>query len=172
MFPSSSTKTISTPIQNQQSHIPSEIIQVPMPSPVFYFYNEENNSLDNCEKNLEKEFNNFESRIKEGKNKFGVLLKFSLTGQNLEKEFNDFESRIKEGKNKFGVLLKFSLAGQYEIKLNISYSIRHRDIEDYIWFTQEETLKFIVIEPFKLSTEVDSSKKNKNNFGKKRRKIN
>ena len=126
MFPSSSTKTISTPIQNQQSHIPSEIIQVPMPSPVFYFYNEENNSLDNCEKNLEKEFNNF-------------------------------ESRIKEGKNKFGVLLKFSLAGQYEIKLNISYSIRHRDIEDYIWFTQEETLKFIVIEPFKLSTEVDSS---------------
>ena len=120
------TKTPTTQPQPQPTHIPSEIIQVPMPPPVFYYYNEENNSLDNVEKNLEK-------------------------------EFNDFESRIKEGKNKFGVLLKFSLTGQYEIKLNISYSIRHRDIEDYIWFTQEETLKFIVIEPFKLSTERDSS---------------
>ena len=96
-----------------------------MPSPVFYYHNEENNSLNNVEKNIEK-------------------------------EYNDFESRIKEGKNKFGVLLKFSLTGQYEIKLNIFYSIRHRDIEDYIWFSQEETLKFIVIEPFKLSTERDS----------------
>ena len=53
--------------------------------------------------------------------------------------------------------MKFSLTGQYEIKLNISYSIRHRDIEDYIWFTQEETLKFIVIEPFKLSSERESA---------------
>ena len=120
------TKTPTAQPQPQPTHIPSEIIQVPMPPPVFYFYNEENNSLDNVEKNFEK-------------------------------EYNDFESRIKEGKNKFGVLLKFSLTGQYEIKLNISYSIRHRDIEDYIWFTQEETLKFIVIEPFKLSTERDSS---------------
>ena len=124
MFPSAKPQTSQT--QNQQSHIPSEIIQVPMPSPIFYYYNAENNSLDNVEKNFEK-------------------------------EYNDFESRIKEGKNKLGVLLKFSLTGQYEIKLNISYSIRHRDIEDYIWFTQEETLKFIVIEPFKLSKERDSS---------------
>ena len=123
MFPS--TKPISTPIQNQ-NNIPNETIQVQMPSPVFYYYNEENNSLDNVEKNYEK-------------------------------EYTDFESRIKEGKNKIGVLIKFSLTGQYEIKLNISYSIRHRDIEDYIWFTQEEILRFIVIEPFKLSTERDSS---------------
>ena len=92
----------------------------------------------------------------------------------MEKEFNDFETRIKEGKNKFGVLLKFSLAGQYEIKLNISYSIRHRDIEDYIWFSQEETLKFIVIEPFKLSKEIDSSyflRKTKINAEKKEEKL-
>ena len=125
MFPTT-TKAPTVQPQPQPTHIPSEIIQVPMPPPVFYYYNEENNSLDNVEKNFEK-------------------------------EYNDFESRIKEGKNKFGVLLKFSLTGQYEIKLNISYSIRHRDIEDYIWFTQEETLRFIVIEPFKLSTERDSS---------------
>ena len=124
MFPN--TKTTSTQAQQQNVNVQSEIIQVQMPPPIFYYYNEENNSLDNIEKNYEK-------------------------------EYTDFESKIKSGKNKLGVLMKFSLTGQYEIKLNISYSIRHRDIEDYIWFTQEETLKFIVIEPFKLSTERDSS---------------
>ena len=119
MFPIQKASTTTT-------NIPNEIIQVPMPPPIFYYLNEENKSLDNTEKNYEK-------------------------------EYNDFESIIKSGKNKFGVLMKFSLTGQYEIKLNISYSIRHRDIEDYIWFSQEEILKFIVIEPFKLSAERDSS---------------
>ena len=119
MFPIQKASTTTT-------NIPNEIIQVPMPPPIFYYLNEENKSLDNIEKNYEK-------------------------------EYNDFESIIKSGKNKFGVLMKFSLTGQYEIKLNISYSIRHRDIEDYIWFSQEEILKFIVIEPFKLSAERDSS---------------
>ena len=129
MFPiqNQTQKSISSSsIQLQQNQVQSEIVQVPMPSPVFYYYNEEKNCLDNVEKNYEK-------------------------------EYNDFESLIKTGKNKLGILMKFSLAGQYEIKLNISYSIRHRDIEDYIWFTQEEILRFIVIEPFKLSTERESA---------------
>ena len=129
MFPTQNqtTKSISSSaIQPQQNHVQSEIVQVPMPPPVFYFYNEEKNCLDNVEKNYEK-------------------------------EYKDFESIIKTGKNKLGILMKFSLTGQYEIKLNISYSIRHRDIEDYIWFTQEEILRFIVIEPFKLSTERESA---------------
>ena len=116
------------PQQNSNSNIniQNDIIQVAMPSPIFYYYNPEKNCLDNIEKNYEK-------------------------------EYNDFDTLIKNGKTKFGVLMKFSLTGQYEIKLNISYSIRHRDIEDYIWFTQEETLKFIVIEPFKLCTEISSA---------------
>ena len=129
MFPiqNQTQKSISSSsIQLQQNQVQSEIVQVPMPSPVFYYYNEEKNCLDNVEKNYEK-------------------------------EYNDFESIIKTGKNKLGILMKFSLAGQYEIKLNISYSIRHRDIEDYIWFTQEEILRFIVIGPFKLSTERESA---------------
>jgi len=111
---------------NSNTNIQNDIIQVAMPSPIFYYYNPEKNCLDNIEKNYEK-------------------------------EYNDFDTLIKNGKTKFGVLMKFSLTGQYEIKLNISYSIRHRDIEDYIWFTQEETLKFIVIEPFKLCTEISSA---------------
>ena len=41
MFPSTSTKSVSTPAPTPQTHIPSEIIQVPMPSPIFYYYNEE-----------------------------------------------------------------------------------------------------------------------------------
>ena len=112
--------------QQNNTNIQNDIIQVAMPSPVFYYYNQEKICLDNVEKNYEK-------------------------------EYNDFDTLIKNGKTKFGVLMKFSLAGQYEIKLNISYSIRHRDIEDYIWFTQEETLKFIVIEPFKLLTDISSA---------------
>ena len=130
MFPNQKTNQGSTPqpqSQTQQNNnVQNEIVQVPMPSPIFYYYNSENNSLDSIEKNYSK-------------------------------EYNDFDSLLKQGKNKFGVLMKFSLTGQYEIKLNISYSIRHRDIEDYIWFTQEETLKFIVIEPFKLSSERESA---------------
>ena len=127
MFPIAKNNTnINNAIPIQTPQIQNEIIQVPMPPPVFYYYNEETNSLESQEKNFEKEYNNVESLLKESKNKFAVLMKFSLTGQ-------------------------------YEMKMNISYSIRHRDIEDYIWFNQEETLKFIVIEPFKSSTERDSS---------------
>ena len=129
LFPNNQkTPQSNNTVQSQQNNtnIQNDIIQVAMPSPVFYYYNQEKNCLDNTEKNYEK-------------------------------EYNDFDSLIKNGKTKFGVIMKFSLAGQYEIKLNISYSIRHRDIEDYIWFSQEETLKFIVIEPFKLSTEISSA---------------
>jgi hypothetical protein len=55
------------------------------------------------------------------------------------------------------VLVKFLEKGQYEIRLNITYSIRHREIEDYFEFNQEETLKFIVIDPFKFSNEINSN---------------
>ena len=131
LFPNNQKTTQGNVMQPQQNsnnntNIQNDIIQVAMPSPIFYYYNLEKNCLDNIEKNYER-------------------------------EYNDFDTLIKNGKTKFGVLMKFSLTGQYEIKLNISYSIRHRDIEDYIWFTQEETLKFIVIEPFKLGTEISSA---------------
>ena len=126
IFPSSTvkinTQQTPTPIQN----LPSEKIQVALPSPEFYFYNKENKSLDKTEKTFEK-------------------------------EYNDFESLLKNNQNKYGVLIKFLQTGQYEIKLNITYSIRHRDIEDYFEFSQEETLKFIVIDPFKFCNEVNSN---------------
>ena len=126
VFPSSTISVSQTPTTSTSStNLPSEKIQVALPSPEFYFYNEENKTLDKEEKNIEKEYNNFESLLK--------------------------------NKNKFGVLIKFLQAGQYEIKLNINYSIRHRDIEDYFEFNQEETLKFIVIESFKFSNEINSN---------------
>ena len=125
IFPSSTISVSQTPTPTPSSTLPSEKIQVALPSPEFYFYNEENKSLDKEEKKFEKEYNNFESLLK--------------------------------NKNKFGVLIKFLQAGQYEIKLNINYSIRHRDIEDYFEFNQEETLKFIVIESFKFCNEINSN---------------
>ena len=126
VFPSSTISVSQTPTTpTPSSNLPSEKVQVALPSPEFYFYNEENKSLDKEEKKFEKEYNDFESLLK--------------------------------NKNKFGVLIKFLQAGQYEIKLNINYSIRHRDIEDYFEFNQEETLKFIVIESFKFSNEINSN---------------
>ena len=79
------------------------MIQAALPSPEFYSYNDETKTLDKTEKNYEKEYDDFESKLK--------------------------------NKNKYGVLIKFLQAGQYEIKVNIIYSIRHREIEDYIEFT-------------------------------------
>ena len=38
-------------------------------------------SIFKLEKNYSKEYNDFDSLLKQGKNKFGVLMKFSLTGQ-------------------------------------------------------------------------------------------
>jgi hypothetical protein len=126
VFPSSTISVSQgTASATPSSNLPSEKIQVALPSPEFYFYNEGNKSLDKEEKKCEKEYNNFESLLK--------------------------------NKNKFGVLIKFLQAGQYEIKLNINYSIRHRDIEDYFEFYQEETLKFIVIESFKFCNEINSN---------------
>ena len=125
MFPPSTTSANSTNTPTPGTGFPSEKIQVALPSPEFYFINE-NNSLDKTEKTYEK-------------------------------EFNDFEELLKKNVNKFGVLIKFLQAGQYEIKLNINYSIRHIDIEDYFEFNQEETLKFIVIDPFKFNNEINSN---------------
>ena len=125
MFPSPTVPVNPQQTPTKNSNLSSEVIQAALPSPEFYSYNDENKTLDKTEKNYEKEYDNFESMLK--------------------------------NKNKYGVLIKFLQAGQYEIKLNITYSIRHREIEDYIEFTQEETLKVIVIDPFKFCNEVNSN---------------
>ena len=125
MFPSSTISVAQTLTPAQASTLPSEKIQIALPLPEFYSYNEKTKTLDKSEKKYENEYNDFESLLKK--------------------------------KNKYNVLIKFLQAGQYEIKLNISYSIRHRDIEDFFEFNQEETLKFIVIDPFKYCNEVYSN---------------
>lgn len=125
MFPSPTVPVNSQQTPTKNTNLSSEVIQAALPSPEFYSYNDETKALDKTEKNYEKEYDDFESKLK--------------------------------NKNKYGVLIKFLQAGQYEIKLNITYSIRHREIEDYIEFTQEETLKVIVIDPFKFCNEVNSN---------------
>ena len=126
MFPSSSNSMQQNQTPTPSQNLPSKKINVALPPPEFYFYNEESKTLEKEEKKYEK-------------------------------EYKDFESLLKNNKNKFGVLIKFLQTGQYEIKLNINYSIKHRDIEDYIEFSQEETLKFIVIDPFKFWNDIYSN---------------
>ena len=48
--------------------------------PEFYIYNETNNSLEQYIDKFEKKYNNFERLLKEGKNKYTTLLKFSHEG--------------------------------------------------------------------------------------------
>ena len=48
--------------------------------PEFYIYNETNNSLEQYIDKFEKKYNNFERLLKEGKNKYTTLIKFSHEG--------------------------------------------------------------------------------------------
>ena len=126
IFPSSKASLNSpiSPVKTNNLH--NDKNQTTLPFPEFYYYNEENKTLDKSERTFEKKYTNFESLLKANKNKYGVLIKFLETGQ-------------------------------YEIRLNIIYTIRHRDIEDYFEFNQEENLNFIVIDPFKFSNEINSN---------------
>ena len=55
-------------------------IQVELPSPEFYIYNEESKSIDKTEKIIEKTYNDFESLLENKKNKFSILIKFAQQG--------------------------------------------------------------------------------------------
>ena len=58
----------------------TEKVKVELPSPHFYVYNEENKTIDETEKNLEKSFKDFESLLENKKNKFSILMKFLHEG--------------------------------------------------------------------------------------------
>ena len=58
----------------------SKKVQVELPEPEFYIYNEENKTIDKSEKNLEKSYDDFESLLEKKKNKFSILLKFTHEG--------------------------------------------------------------------------------------------
>ena len=76
-FGNPSVSNISTSI-NQIP--PSKTIQVELPSPEFYMYNEENKTIDKTEKNLKKTYNDLESLLENKKNKFSILMKFTHLG--------------------------------------------------------------------------------------------
>ena len=54
--------------------------EIILPPPKFYFFNEEKNYLEENQKEFEFIYNDFESRLQEGKNKFDILIKFSKYG--------------------------------------------------------------------------------------------
>ena len=59
---------------------PPQTVQIELPSPEFYIYNEGNKTIDKTEKSLEKSYENLESLIENKKNKFSVLMKFTHIG--------------------------------------------------------------------------------------------
>ena len=52
----------------------------PPKPPIFYSFDEKNNNIIKQENFFEIQYNNFESRLEEGKNKFDILIKFSEYG--------------------------------------------------------------------------------------------
>ena len=67
---------VSTPAQAPTT----KKVQVELPDPHFYVYNEENKTIDETEKILEKSYNDFESLLENKKNKFSILIKFIHEG--------------------------------------------------------------------------------------------
>ena len=51
-----------------------------LPPPIFYFFNEDKNYLEEYKKDFEYIYNDFETRLQEGKNNYDILIKFSKHG--------------------------------------------------------------------------------------------
>ena len=77
--------------------------------------------------------------------------------KSLEKTYNNFESLLQNKKNKFSILIKFLHEGSYEIKFIITYSLKRKDIYDVYELSQENILKFDVVEAFHCTHEINSS---------------
>jgi hypothetical protein len=71
--------------------------------------------------------------------------------------YNDFESLLNQGKNEYTNLIRFLSEGSYRIQFSIIYFIRHKKIEDYIEYREDQLLDFEVINPFYLTTDIISN---------------
>jgi hypothetical protein len=71
--------------------------------------------------------------------------------------YNDFEFLLNQGKNKYTNLIRFLSEGSYRIQFSIIYFIRHKKIEDYIEYREDQLLDFEVINPFFLTTDIISN---------------
>lgn len=100
-------------------------INDPPIAPYFYFFDEKSN----C--------------IKEYKN-------------NLDIEYNNLESKLEKGENKFSILIKLCEYGLYKIKLKIKYLIQHEELGDIMEFNKENLFFFKIINPFKLTKNINS----------------
>ena len=74
----------------------------------------------------------------------------------LEIRYNNLESKLEKEENKFSILIKFCEYGLYKIKLKIKYLIRHEELGDIMEFNRENIFFFKVINPFKLSNNINS----------------
>ena len=54
--------------------------EIILPPPIFYFFNEDKNYLEEYQKDFEYIYNDFESRLQGGKNKYDILIKFKKYG--------------------------------------------------------------------------------------------
>ena len=102
--------------------------------------------------------------------------KLVIKTEKMKVSYNDFESKLNQGKNKYTNLIRFLSEGSYRIQFSIIYFIKHKKIDDYIEYREDQLLDFEVINPFSLTTDITSNNFYSNHiltneeklFGKKR----
>ena len=112
-----------------------------LPPPEFYFYNQSTNNID---KYIDK----------------------------MEIKYNNFETLLNQGINKYIILLKFLNEGSYKIKISIDYFIRHKEIEDFFEYKEENILDYNVVKPFSSLNEISTNNylnADLNKFGSKQK---
>ena len=107
------TQILPTPAQPQT-------IQVELPPPKFYIYNEETKSIEKTEKILEKKYDDFESLLENKKNNFSILIQFTHEGKYLikfvvtyslkRKDIHDYYELSQENYLNFEVIESFYYA--------------------------------------------------------------
>ena len=76
--------------------------------------------------------------------------------KSIEKRYQNIENLLEQKRNKFSCLIKFIHQGNYKIKFIVTYSLKRKDILDIYEVSQENILKFEVIEPFNCTYEINS----------------
>ena len=89
--------------------------------------------------------------------------------EKMEILYKDFESLLNQGRNNYTTLIRFLSEGFYKVKFYVVYYIRHKKLEEYIKYYEENILEFEVINPFSLDKNASSNNfytQNKNNIEK------
>jgi hypothetical protein len=74
----------------------------------------------------------------------------------MEINFDNYDNIIKDNKKIHQFLIRFFKIDKHDIKLKITFIIKHKEVNEYLEITEESILHYDVIQHFKKSSECDS----------------